>query len=159
MQMLLPALGRDNPEKPLFMDRRFWVLFLFFATLRWADAQSLALPQPELPEWMHGYWEGRGYQTNTNTQWQTLLSYFRGDENPEVRYPDLGCEGYWSFRQSGEFRLVFQEIIVRNSGKCSHRDWIYVEPQGWDTLLVRFAHVWAPEEVIATAKLVRRSLP
>lgn len=120
-------------------------------------AASLAA-QP-LPNWLEGDWEGIGDQSNTQTQWLTLLSYHPPKEHPTVTYPDLACSGHWELEQVGTDRLLFQEHITDNSGRCSNLDWIYLHPQGTDTLLVRFAHVWAKERIIAEAVLVRRSLP
>jgi len=129
------------------------------ALIAFGIALAASLTAQPLPAWLEGDWEGIGDQSNTQTQWLTLLSYHPPKERPAVTYPDLGCSGHWELEQASTDRLLFQEHITRNSGRCSNLDWIYIRPQGTDTLLVHFAHVWARERIIAEAVLVRRSLP
>ncbi len=112
-----------------------------------------------MPDWMAGHWEGIGYQTDVVSEWLSLLDWYPGQEHPLIEYPELECKGHWVLRRREADQLVFQEIITRNSGRCANLDWIYVKRAGPDELWVEFAHVRAPESIIATARLRRRSLP
>jgi hypothetical protein len=109
----------------------------------------------EIPRWLVGEWEGTGYQTNTSTEWLTLLLLEPGEEKPLVTYPSLSCQGEWQYRGDAGGRLHFQEIITENSGLCSNQDHIYITPRDEDQILVEYAHAFSPKRIIASAVMDR----
>lgn len=119
----------------------------------------MALSSQSLPDWLYGEWEGIGYQSNTQTEWITWLSYFPKYEAPRVEYRSLQCSGHWEIQGQEGNTLVFREIVSKNSGRCSTNDVVRVRLQMQGVLELTYAHSYAPDEVIATLTLKRRLLP
>jgi hypothetical protein len=154
----LPAFG----EKPMLMRHLFLLIAGTLATsYLWTQEEPLPvdLDAPPIPQWLVAEWEGTGYQTNTDTQWLTLLTKSPGDLPPMVEYPTLDCRGYWEYAGETDGRLTFREIITENSGRCANNDYIYITQKGRWQILVEYAHSWAPRRIIASALLDQRMKP
>ena len=149
---------RRSYPKPHTMRPILW-LPVFLLSLSSVTAQVQGPPvdlhTTDLPTWLVGEWEGTGYQTNTNTEWLTLLLLSPGEQQPLIEYPSLACKGHWVYRGDQDGRLHFQEIITDNSGLCSNKDHIYVTPRDGDQILLEYAHAFAPGRIIASAIMER----
>lgn len=71
-----------------------------------------------------GHWTGVGHQSD-GPQWKMELDITRTDDGPcaIVRYPDLGCGGYWSCVANNEDGGGFEAIehITHGSSRCMDR--------------------------------------
>jgi hypothetical protein len=72
---------------------------------------------------LFGKWTGVGHQNN-GTQWAMEVDVTRADQGPcaVVRYPDLGCAGFWTCTCSDEGgHIQAVERITDGQDKCADR--------------------------------------
>ena len=70
-----------------------------------------------------GRWSGVGYQSS-GSSWEMVLDVAHTDEGPcaVVRYPDVGCAGYWTCTGSSDgTRLKAVERITTGKKHCIDR--------------------------------------
>jgi hypothetical protein len=70
--------------------------------------------------WINGKFKGTGYQTDTQSTWTIDLDCNSSNNQYEIKYPSLGCNGYWEFLSSTENSVTFIEKLT--SGKLSCLD-------------------------------------
>ena len=69
-------------------------------------------------DWLEGKWTGEGFQPGegVNHKWSMEIVY--KNENLQVRYPSLLCEGHWELIKSGRHKAVFIERIITGTENC-----------------------------------------
>lgn len=113
-QGALPGRGHDTP--PLEREPQTGEIIHEPAV----TDTGIRISDPELA----GHWTGVGQQSD-GAQWKMELDITRTDDGPcaIVRYPDLGCGGYWSCVANDEDGGGFQAIehITHGSNRCVDR--------------------------------------
>ncbi|HEX8282710.1 MAG TPA: hypothetical protein VF588_05120 [Pyrinomonadaceae bacterium] len=67
--------------------------------------------------WPGGEWEGKGYQTDSDSTWAMRLTAKGGDYT--VEYPSLGCSGRWRLLSLSSRRAIFRETITSGVERCA----------------------------------------
>lgn len=81
---------------------------------------STNLCAQEVPKWIHGSWEGVGYQSPTNSAWKIELHCDTAKNNFSINYPSLECSGHWKLLESETNRIVLVEQITEGQDKCDN---------------------------------------
>lgn len=109
--------------------------------------------QEASPEWLQGKWEGIGYQIDNQT-WEIILEAEKGQEII-IRYPDLGCSGYWIMEQPGRTKLHFKEQIVSGIGVCDQGGDVFVKKLNRNKLRLTYYLYSYSQDPIAKAVIKR----
>lgn len=113
-----------------------------------------ATPAPTAnPNWLEGIWEGKGYQTDTNSTWSVRLTI--RDDNFSISYPDIPCSGVWAIVDQNSTGGTFREIISKNVSNCANNSQIILQKVTDNELTLKYSHE-NTREVIATATLRKR---
>lgn len=113
-----------------------------------------ATPAPTAnPNWLEGIWEGKGYQTDTNSTWSVRLTI--RDDNFSISYPDIPCSGVWAIVDQNSSGGTFREIISKNVSNCANNSQILLQKVTDNELTLKYSHE-NTREVIATATLRKR---
>lgn len=112
-----------------------------------------AQDQEASPEWFQGKWEGIGYQIDNQT-WEIILEAEKGQEII-IRYPDLGCSGYWIMEQPGRTKLHFKEQIVSGIGVCDQGGDVFVKKLNRNKLRLTYYLYSYSQDPIAKAVIKR----
>lgn len=105
------------------------------------------------PDWLQGKWEGIGYQIDNQT-WEIILEAEKGQEII-IRYPDLGCSGYWIMEQPGRTKLHFKEQIVSGIGVCDQGGDVFVKKLNRNKLRLTYYLYSYSQDPIAKAVIKR----
>ena len=103
--------------------------------------------------WLRGAWEGKGYQSDTDSTWAMLLTVARG--RYAIEYPSLECAGRWRLLSLSRTRAVFRETITRGAERCSQGGRVVLERLNPRQLGYRYSHKGSTDYT-ATAILNRR---
>ena len=68
--------------------------------------------------WLHGEWEGLGFQISTSGTWPMEVSVNMERFAVEVRYPSLECGGAWYIQSSDACTMVFVETLQYGTDRC-----------------------------------------
>jgi hypothetical protein len=71
----------------------------------------------ESPAWLEGVWEGRGYQSDTKTNWIVRLRV--QDSRGAVDYPSIPCLGRWDLVENDAREAKFVEVITDGTNRCA----------------------------------------
>jgi hypothetical protein len=82
-------------------------------------------PPADSLEWMNGEWEGRGYQSNTGTNWSLRLAVHNGSYS--IEYPSIPCAGRWVLISKSGEGARFTEQITQNVPHCENNSRITVK--------------------------------
>jgi hypothetical protein len=127
--------------------------FLLSFSLMMGSLSLLAQENDVTPEWLQGEWEGTGYQIDGQT-WEIILEAEKGEE-VVIRYPDLGCSGYWLMEQPGRTKLHFKEQIISGLGVCDQGGDVFVKKINKNKLRLTYYLYSYSQEPIAKAVIKR----
>ena len=111
----------------------------------------------DVPKWLHGSWEGVGYQSPTNSAWEINLQYDAKKEIFSISYPSLGCSGNWKLLEAEENRLVFVEQITEGLDKCDNNVKVIVNYVDKEYISVSYFIPKLIDNVVAYSVLKRKS--
>lgn len=103
--------------------------------------------------WLRGEWVGTGYQTDSRSTWEMLLSFRRGSYTAE--YPSLECAARWRLLSVTRTRAVFRETVTKGEEKCSPLGRVVIERLNTRQLSYRYSYRGS-KEFVASAILNRR---
>ncbi len=112
----------------------------------------------EVPKWLHGEWEGIGYQAPTNSAWNIELNYDAQKKSFSINYPTLNCSGHWELIESKENRLVFVEKITEGLDKCDNNVKVIVNYVEESFISVAYFLPGIYENVVASSVLKKKVL-
>lgn len=110
----------------------------------------------EVPGWLHGSWEGIGYQAPTNSAWQIELNYDGQNNSFSINYPGLECSGNWQLLESKGNRLVFVEQITDGKDKCDNNVKVIVNYVDEDYISVAYFLPEHIDNVVAHSVMKRK---
>lgn len=113
----------------------------------------VVLPQSGDRSWLHGTWEGTGYQIDTESTWTMRLSA-RGNTY-HIEYPSLNCGGEWRLLSINASRATFRERITRGREACVDRGSVVIERLSGRQIAFRFS-LRGSNEVSSSAILNRK---
>jgi uncharacterized protein YprB with RNaseH-like and TPR domain len=117
---------------------------------------SSSLFAQEVPRWLHGSWEGVGYQSPTNSAWQIELTYDAVNKSFAINYPSLECSGGWKLLEAKANRLVFVEIITDGLDKCDNNVKVIVNYVDEDYISVAYFLPRQIDNVVAYSVMKRK---
>jgi hypothetical protein len=91
---------------------------------------STAAAQNKSNSWLHGFWEGTGYQTDDQTTWSMQLTITKTKAGRRVfliEYPSLNCGGYWKLLSIDGSSARFRELLDHGQDKCSDKGQVRIE--------------------------------
>jgi hypothetical protein len=104
-------------------------------------------------EWLDGVWDGRGYQSNTKTNWALTLAAQNGSY--AIDYPSIPCRGKWTLVNQNAAEARFVEVITTGLGRCANNGNVMIRKISDSQISLRFTYAHS-KVVIATATLTRR---
>jgi len=117
---------------------------------------STAAAQRKSNSWLHGFWEGTGYQTDDQTTWSMQLTITKTKAGRlvfRIEYPSLNCGGYWKLLSIGVSRARFRELLDHGQDKCSDKGQVRIETI--DSQLIFLYSNQGSREITASAVLNR----
>jgi hypothetical protein len=103
--------------------------------------------------WLRGTWEGKGYQTDSDTTWTMKLN--TSGRKYSIEYPSLKCGGEWKLISLDSRRARFREKITYGLEECTNNGTIVVERLNRRQLLFLYNN-WNSKEVVASVILNRK---
>ena len=116
--------------------------------------------QGKRKSWLHGSWEGTGYQTDDQSTWPmklTIRRSIRGRRAFSIDYPSLSCGGHWQLLSMSQAAAKFREILDHGQDKCSDKGLVMIERRGAQLIFLYSNE--GTHEITASAVLNRRSRP
>ena len=110
----------------------------------------------EVPSWLHGTWEGVGYQSPTNSAWRIELNYNATKQTFAISYPSLECSGNWKLLESDENRLIFVEQITEGIDNCDNNVKVIVNFVDEDYISVAYFIPKLIDNVVAYSVMKRK---
>ncbi|KAA3620751.1 MAG: hypothetical protein DWQ02_28855 [Bacteroidetes bacterium] len=123
------------------------LFFLFTSTPLFAQ---------EVPKWIHGSWQGVGYQSPTNSAWEIDLKYDAENNRFSINYPSLGCSGHWKLLESETNRIVLVEQITDGMDKCDNNVKVIVNYVDEEYISVSYFLPKLIDNVVAYSVLKRK---
>lgn len=117
-----------------------------------ATVTETKLPDEVSGDWIAGVWEGRGYQTDTKTNWAVRLT--AKDGKYLVEYPSIPCRATWTLIQKTDSDASFAERITQNPNLCVNGE-VFVRKLSDSRISCRYTYVHS-KAVIATAELTKK---
>jgi hypothetical protein len=108
--------------------------------------------------WLHGSWEGTGYQTDDKSTWAMKVTAKRlkgGRRAFLIDYPSLNCGGQWKLLSMNQSRARFREVLDHGQDQCSDKGLVTIERIGRQ-LIFLYANQGS-RKITASAVLNRRS--
>ncbi len=108
--------------------------------------------------WLHGTWQGTGYQTDDNTTWAMKVTagrVKRGRGAVLIDYPSLNCGGQWRLLSMNRSKARFREVLDHGQDQCSDKGLVTIERIGRQ-LIFLYANQGS-RQITASAVLNRRS--
>ncbi|MGH9931335.1 MAG: hypothetical protein ACREA9_19185 [Pyrinomonadaceae bacterium] len=127
----------------------FLGLLFFFA--------STAAAQDKSQSWLHGSWEGIGYQTDDQSTWPLQLTIKRikgGRRTFSIAYPSLSCGGRWQLLSISGSKARFRELLDHGQDKCSDKGVVVIERIRGQLIFLYFNR--GSREITASAVLNRK---
>jgi len=106
----------------------------------------------ESPEWLEGVWEGRGYQSDTKTNWIVRLRV--QDGRGAVDYPSIPCLGRWNLIESDSREAKFVEVITDGTNRCASNSNVTIQKIKDSQISCMYTYTGS-SVVIATAILTK----
>ncbi|HEV7745167.1 MAG TPA: hypothetical protein VGO56_09250 [Pyrinomonadaceae bacterium] len=117
---------------------------------------STAAAQSKSKSWLHGFWEGTGYQTDDQTTWSMQLTITKtkaGRRVFRIEYPSINCGGYWKLQSINGSGARFRELLDHGQDKCSDKGLVRIESIG--SQLIFLYSNQGSREITASAVLNR----
>ena len=103
--------------------------------------------------WLRGTWEGKGYQTDTDTTW-TMRFVARGRKYA-IEYPSLKCGGEWRLASRHRRGARFREKITYGKDDCTDNGTVLIRRLSRNQILFLYLNENS-REVTASAVLNRK---
>lgn len=103
--------------------------------------------------WIFGTWEGKGYQTDSDTTWTTRFK-IQGNKYV-IEYPSLKCGGEWKLISINGKEAKFRERISYGLEECTNNGLVVVQRLSNRQLLLLYRNPGS-SEVIASVVLNRK---
>ena len=119
---------------------------------------STAAAQGKSKSWLHGSWEGTGYQTDDQSSWAMKLTIKRskgGRRTLAIEYPSLSCGGHWKLLSISGSQARFRELLNHGQDKCSDKGLVLIEIKGRQLIFLYSNQ--GSREITASAVLNRKS--
>ncbi len=102
--------------------------------------------------WIFGTWEGKGYQTDTDTTW-TMRFTIKGNKYL-IEYPSLKCGGEWKLISINAKEARFRERINFGIDECTNNGLVIIQRLSHRQIIFLYKNQGA-REVTASAVLNR----
>jgi hypothetical protein len=103
--------------------------------------------------WMFGTWEGKGYQTDSDTTW-TVGFKIQGNKYV-IDYPSLKCGGEWNLISINSKEAKFRERINYGLEECTNNSLVVAQRLSNRQILILYRNKGS-DEVIASVVLNRK---
>lgn len=118
----------------------------------------VAAPQGKVKSWLHGNWEGTGYQTDDNSTWPMRLTITKGPRRTFlIEYPSLNCGGRWKLLSASRSSARFREVLDHGQDKCTDKGVVVIERRRGQ--LIYLYSIQGSRELTASAILNRKRSP
>ena len=114
---------------------------------------AVVCPQHRGRAWLHGTWEGTGYQIDSDTTW-TMRLRVQGNRYM-IEYPSLKCGGRWKPLRLSSGSARFREKITVGLEACTDKGIVVVERLSRTQIAFRYSNR-GTAEVTASAILNRK---
>jgi hypothetical protein len=113
----------------------------------------VASAQSSRGTWLHGTWEGTGYQIDSNSTW-TMSLRARGKKFL-IEYPSLNRRGVWSLISIGSWKARFREKITFGIEECADKGNVVIQRLNRQQIAFRYSYP-GTKAVSASAILNRK---
>ena len=103
--------------------------------------------------WLHGSWEGTGYQIDANETWTMNLSV-QGNKFV-IEYPSLKCHGVWRLLDMESRNARFRERITFGVSGCANNGNVTIERLNRRQIAFRYTYA-DTREISASAILNKK---
>jgi len=124
-----------------------------FALVFLATLTSIFQAQTRGRSWLHGSWEGTGYQIDADETW-TMNLRVEGDKFV-IEYPSLKCHGVWRLLDMDSRSARFRERITFGVSECANNGNVIIERLNRKQIAFRYAYS-DTREISASAILNRK---
>lgn len=104
-------------------------------------------------QWLDGVWTGKGYQSDTKSTWDVLLTVQNGTYT--IEYPGIPCRGRWNLSDRNSRGANFIEVITQGTKLCTNNSHIMMEKISDSEISCKYTNAGS-RKVIASVVLSKK---